>query len=219
MIATEDRIQSVILGRDPEVLQTMLEFYARPDGVIVDVTANRRKMWKNVDLPDEQKIIFTDIDPEVQPDITCDFRKLPFDDNSIALLVFDPPHLPAAAGSPRSLSGYKTNYGLERSAEADNINEFFPPFLQEALRVLKDDGLVFCKLRDYVHNHKYQWTLAKFISEVQLIEGLTPCDLIIKRDPAGGNLKSGRWKKAYHARSVHTWWIVVRKGRCEPRKK
>ena len=39
---------SIIEGRDPLVLQTMLNFYARPGAVVLDVTANRRRMWDGV---------------------------------------------------------------------------------------------------------------------------------------------------------------------------
>ena len=48
--------------------------------------------------------------------------------------------------------------------------------------------------------------------------GLTPCDLIIKKDPCGGNLKSGRWKTRYHVKNVHCYWVIVRKGKCESTK-
>lgn len=64
---------------------------------------------------------------------------------------------------------------------------------------------------------------AKSIRELSVLweacaqAGLTACDLVVKRDPSAGNLKSGRWKKAHHVRNAHCWWAVVRKGRCEPR--
>ena len=89
-------------------------------------------------------------------------------------------------------------------------------FLKEAKRVLVNDGLIFAKIKDYIHNHKYQWNLEYWNAAVRNAR-LTPCDLIIKRDPCGGNLKSGRWKKSHHARNVHCYWSVVRKGKCEPK--
>lgn len=93
---------------------------------------------------------------------------------------------------------------------------YFVPFLAEASRVLRPGGIVFAKIKDYVHNHRYQWMLVEWVLAVRSTPGLTACDLIIKRDPCGGNLKSGRWKRAHHARNAHCWWAVVRKGRCEP---
>lgn len=208
------RIRSVIEGRDPDVLDALFGFYARPEGPVVDLTCNNRKMWKGLDTTG---VVFCDINPTVNPDIVCDFRNTPFKDGEVAAIVFDPPHLPAAAGSEKSIECYVRNYGLDLSVKGDNINEFFAPFLAEARRILKPDGLVFAKLTDFVHNHQYQWTLVDWVTAVRATPGLTPTDLIVKRDPCAGNLSSGRWEKSHHARRAHCWWAVVRKGKCEPK--
>lgn len=208
------RIKSVINGRDPDVLKSMLAFYKRPAGKIVDLTCNSRRMWKGLDTTD---VTFCDIDPQFKPDIVCDYSNTPFQDNEIAVIVFDPPHLPSAAGTDTSLKHFVKNYGLNKSVHGDNIQSIFIPFLREAKRILKQDGLIFVKLVDFVHNHNHQWTLVDFINEVRLVDGLTPCDLIVKCDPAAGNLQSSKWKNSHHARNSHCWWIVVRKGRCEPK--
>ena len=204
-----------MLARDPEVLRMMLDFYAWPGATVLDVTANERRMWKGVAWPN---VTYADIDPSTNPDIICDFRALTVPTASYDVIVFDPPHLPVAAASAESDQGFAARYGLSHSAHADNISEYFAPFLAEAARVLRNDGLVFAKLKDFVHNHKYQWMLTEFVNAVNATPGLTPCDLIVKRDPSAGSLTSSKWKKAHHARNCHCWWIVVRKGRCESRK-
>jgi hypothetical protein len=213
----EKRPLSVMLARDPEVLATMLEFYAWPEARVLDVTANERRMWKSVEHPGG--VTYADIDPAMNPDIICDFRALPCEPGSYDVIVFDPPHLPAAAASPLSLAQYVGDYGLAEAPKADNIASYFRPFLSEAARVLAPEGLVFAKLKDFVHNHLYQWMLTDFVNAVKATPGLTACDLIVKQDPAGGNLKSSKWQKAHHVRNAHCWWVVVRKGRCESRRK
>jgi hypothetical protein len=213
----EKRPLSVMLARDPEVLTTMLEFYAWPGARVLDVTANARRMWKGVDHPGG--VTYVDIDPAMNPDIIADFRALPCDPGSYDVIVFDPPHLPSAAASPQSDQTFAGNYGLGHAPKADNIAEYFPPFLAEASRVLAQEGLIFAKLKDFVHNHNYQWMLNEFVTAVKAVPGLTPCDLIVKKDPSGGGLKSSKWQKAHHVRNSHCWWVVVRKGRCETRRK
>lgn len=208
----EERPMSVMLARDPEVLRTMLAFYARPDAKVLDVTANERRMWNGVDWPG---VTFADIDPAMKPDIVCDFRALTVPDASFDVIVFDPPHLPSAAASAKSDQGFVGRYGLGHAPKADNISGYFPPFFAEAVRVLRPDGMIFAKLKDFVHNHTYQWTLADFIAAARAQPGLTPCDLIVKRDPSAGSMKSSKWQKAHHVRNAHCWWVVVRKGRCE----
>lgn len=209
-----DRPLSVIEGRDPLVLQTMLDFYAPSGAVVLDVTANRRRMWAGVLW--SGPVTYMDADPAMAPDIVADFRALPHPAASVDVLVFDPPHLPAAGGSAASDVQMREDYGLAGSLKADNVAGYFAPFLTEAARVLRPGGVVFAKLKDYVHNHRYQWMLVEWVLAVRATPGLTPCDLIVKRDPCGGNLKSGRWKRAHHVRNAHCWWVVVRKGRCEP---
>ena len=213
----EPRPLSVMLARDPEVLALMLGFYAWPEARVLDVTANERRMWKGISHPGG--VTYADIDSAMSPDILADFRSLPCENGSYDVIVFDPPHLPAAAASPESMERFVGNYGLGHAPKGDNISAYFPPFLTESVRVLSTEGLIFAKLKDFVHNHAYQWTLADFINAVRATPGLTPCDLIVKLDPNGGGLKSSKWKKAHHARNAHCWWVVVRKGRCESRRK
>lgn len=207
-------MESVIYGRDPDVIASCLNFYARPDGYIYDVTCNERRMWKGIDTT---KVIFSDIDYNMHPTIQCSFSALPYKNETGSVIIFDPPHLPNAAGTEHSMQPFVKRYGLKVSTDTENIKGIFPEFLVEAKRVLKPEGLIFVKLSDYVHNHKYQWILVDFINEVRKIDGLTPTDLIIKRDPSAGNLKSGKWNVSHHARKAHCWWIIVRKGKCESR--
>lgn len=211
-----NRPSSVVFGRDPEVLQAMLDFYAAPGAEIFDVTAGARRMWKGVKW--DGPIRFLDIDPSTKPDVVGDFRQLPIREKSVDVLVFDPPHLPAAAASPKSLKRFAKSEGLAFAPKENDISSYFVPFLKSAAYVLRQDGLIFAKLSDYVHNHKHRWMLVRFIESVWETPGLTPCDLIVKRDPAAGRLRSGRWVKTHHVRNAHCWWIVVRKGGCEPKK-
>ncbi len=206
------RIESVFMGTDRQLLPILFDFYAPDAREVRDVTANRRKMWVGVSLT--ANVRWYDSDPETAPDVVCEWSNLPDLTGSVDVLVYDPPHLPKAAASAASNTQMVASYGLARSCHGDNISALHPSFLREAKRVLRKNGVAFCKLKDFVHNHRYQWTLADFVGQVRAA-GLTPCDLVIKRDPCGGNLKSGRWKKAHHARNCHCWWVIVRNGGCE----
>lgn len=210
-----DRIDSVWVGKDAPLLDTMLCFYAPLATRVIDVCCNQRRMWKGSEWG--PRVVGYDVDPAMSPDHVCGWNNMPDQDGSVDVLVYDPPHLPVAAASPKSLQRYRTDYGLGLSVKADNIESLHAPFLTEAKRVLRHDGLIFAKIKDYIHNHKYQWNLELFNAQVRLA-GMTACDLIIKKDPCGGNLKSGRWEKAHHAKNVHCYWVVVRKGRCEPKR-
>ena len=211
-----NRLESVWIGKDNGLLDAMLDFYAATASRIIDVCCNERRMWKGSLWA--SKVTYYDRDARVAPDVVCEWSALPDAPGTVDVLVYDPPHMPVAAASEKSMQRFAKDYGLHGSVKADNIESLHAPFLKEAARVLKDDGLIFAKIKDYVHNHRYQWNLAMFNEKVREA-GLTPCDLLIKRDPCGGNLKSGRWLKAMHAKNTHCFWVVVRKShRCEPKR-
>jgi hypothetical protein len=214
------RPESVLMGRDPEAIERLMGVHAPDAPRILDATHNTGKMWKGCSYQPDHTL---DIDPQFAPDTVGDFRSMPIEDESFEVIVFDPPHLPVAMASQGSsehpnVVRFRKQYGLTADAGmgrgGDNVCEQFGPFLLEARRVLTDDGIVLAKLADLIHNHRYQWQVVDFIVAVRQVD-LTPCDLLIKRDPAGGNLKSSKWKNVHHLRRVHSNWIVVRKGRCE----
>lgn len=207
------RIESVWVGKDNKLIDNMFDFYYPLAEVVVDVCCNKRRMWKGAEWAD--KVTYCDRDSSMEPDIVAEWSNLPFERSSVDVLVYDPPHLPDAAASKKSLQRYASDYGLGCGITGDNISGIHLDFLMEAKRVLKKNGLVFAKIKDYIHNHRYQWNLEMFNQKVRE-SGMTPCDLIIKRDPCGGNLKSGRWLKAHHAKNVHCYWVVVRNSsKCE----
>ena len=209
------RLESVWIGKDAPLLDAMLDFYAPNAMRVIDVCCNARRMWKESRWA--KRVEYYDRDAEMRPDVVCAWDELPDADAAVDVIVYDPPHLPVAAASPKSMARYASDYGLHGSAKADNVASLHAPMLSEARRVLRPDGLIFAKIKDYIHNHRYQWNLEYFNAAVR-DAGMTPCDLIIKRDPCGGNLKSGRWKKAHHAKNVHCYWSVVRNSaRCEAR--
>jgi SAM-dependent methyltransferase len=211
-----ERYTSVFRGRDNEVIPKLLEVHCEVDDpLILDVTYNKGSMWKELNY----RVLRMDIDPQFRLHFVGDFRYLPFKENSFDVLVFDPPHLPTNAASKNSSKMWERRYGITSKEgmgrDGDHVGEMFEPFLEQAKRVLKPGGLILAKLADLVHNHKYQWQHVMFINAVQSV-GMTACDLMIKSDPAAGNLKSSKWNNVKHFRKNHCYWIVVRNSnRCE----
>lgn len=78
---------------------------------------------------------------DILPDIVCDFTRLPFDDESFSLVVFDPPHLTGA----KETAWLVKKYG--------KLDENWPQMLhdgfQECMRVLKPDGVLIFKWSEY----------------------------------------------------------------------
>ena len=138
------RISSVLIGKDHTLLDAMFDFYAPEAQKIMDVACNKRRMWKKSRWADQ--VIYCDIDYMMSPEIVCDWSQMPFRDKSIDVIVYDPPHLPVAAASDKSMPHYIKNYGLKSSTKGDNIKMLHYSFLMEAKKVLKFDGLIFASL-------------------------------------------------------------------------
>lgn len=211
------RPESVVYGRDKDVIPLLLAIHAVADPDILDATHNRGVMWKGL----KYRVTTNDVDEQFDTDLTLDCRNMDIvPDSSFDVIAFDPPHLPAHAASANSSGIERLQYGLTEHGDyrqGDNVSPLFAPFLHEAKRILRPEGIVIAKLADFVHNHRYQWSHVDFINAA-FAEGMTPCDVIVKRDPAASNLKSSKWENVKHFRRAHCYWIVVRRdARCEKR--
>jgi SAM-dependent methyltransferase len=204
-------IPSVWRGSDAELLERMLDFYpASTPMSILDATVNRGRFWKG----STRQVVGMDINPGVGPHIAADNCKMPFQDEAFDAIVYDPPHVPNQ-GKDRT-KDFNARFGLVvKSLKGDgyNLNRLYKPFCGEAYRVLRPQGILFCKIADYVHDHRYQWAHIEF-TQTAIAAGFCACDCIVKvRDFP---IVDPKWKTAHHARRHHCFWIVLRKStRCE----
>jgi SAM-dependent methyltransferase len=206
-----EMLPSVWHGDDAALLERMLTFYPRrPPQNILDATVNRGRFWVGSSRP----VTGLDIDPRYEPDVLGDNRDMPFADGSFDVVVYDPPHVPNQ-GRDRA-KDFTARFGLGEKSSAENgytFTHLFPPFLAEAYRVLRPEGILLCKIADYVHNHRYQWAHIELV-RAAVEAGFRACDCIVK--VRKGPIIDPKWKAAHHARRHHCYWLVFRKSRkCE----
>ncbi len=204
-------IPSVWHESDAELLERMLDFYPRKrPKLILDATVNKRRFWRG----STRRVIGMDIEPAHCPDVVADNRQMPFKDRCFDVVVYDPPHIPNQ-GKDQS-KDFNSRFGLVLRSPAENGYNFthlYPPFVREAFRVLKREGVLLCKIADYIHNHSYQWAHIELI-KAAVEAGFCPCDCIVKIRK--GPIVDPKWKKAHHARRHHCYWLVFRKSKkCE----
>jgi len=204
-------LSSIWEGTDAELLDKMLHFYPRKTPKrILDATVNAGRFWQGL----AWKVVGLDIDPNCNPDVVGDNRDMPFDDASFDVVVYDPPHIPNQ-GKDKS-KDFNTRFGLVLKSPPENgynFSHLYPPFAKEAFRVLKKEGILFCKIADYVHGHRFQWAHIEVLNAAVAV-GFTACDCIVK--VRKGPIKDPRWKNAHHARRCHCYWLVFRKSKkCE----
>lgn len=193
---------------DASLLEWMIPFYLRQrPSSIADVTYGRGRFWKNSSYSD--RLIRMDGEPSVRTVIKRDFAKTGLGDRSLDVVVFDPPHI-SENDTPRASRLVRSGMGFGSVEKAADVTALFPGFLREAWRILRADGVVLCKISDQVHRGRSRWQHVSLMLEAER-RGFMVCDLIVK---VRRMALMGAWKRALHARKVHAFWIVLRKGRC-----
>lgn len=204
-------LPSVWEGEDHELLELMLDFYPRQcPRLILDATVNAGRFWRGT----QRLVIGLDTDQRHRPSVVGDNMSMPFCNDVFDVVVYDPPHIPNQGKDKQK--DFNTRFGLVLKSPAKNgynLSHLYGPFAQEAHRVLKPEGILLCKIADYVHNHRMQWAHIELI-QAALTAGFYPCDCIVK--VRKGPIVDPKWKTAHHARRHHCYWIVFRKSdKCE----
>ncbi|MBT0729558.1 class I SAM-dependent methyltransferase [Rosenbergiella nectarea] len=113
---------------------------------ILDMCCGSRMFWFDkqderttfCDIREEEHILCDGRHLVISPDVMADFRNLPFEDESFAQVVFDPPHLVRAGDN----SWMRKKYGcLNKETWRDDIAAGF----KEAFRVLRPHGTLIFK--------------------------------------------------------------------------
>lgn len=210
-VRSYEPIPSVWSGEDSELLEKMLKMYPRnKPGRILDATVNGGRFWNG----SRHNIIGVDNDPRHKPTVVADNTLTPFAANFFDVVVYDPPHIPNQGRDKQK--DFHKRFGLgERSPKemGYTFTHTYPPFVKEAYRILKEEGILFCKITDYIHHHRYVWAhleLVKAATEA----GFRACDCIVKI--RRGPIIDPKWKTAHHSRRQHAYWLVFRKSeKCE----
>jgi hypothetical protein len=206
-------LSSVWEGSDGELLEAMFQFYASiPPEPILDATYNTGRFWQG----STRQIVSMDINPRYKPMIVGDNRVMDgVPCNNFGVVVYDPPHV-GPQGRDKSRKRFDVDFGATVECGKEHgrtLSYLYPPFLQQAKRVLKPEGLLLAKITDMVNSHRSKWVHCDFMRMAEEA-GFTVCDLIIK--VRRGPMMSNKWKNAHHARKRHCFWIICRKSTsCE----
>ena len=209
--STYAALGSVWDGDDADLLERLLSFYPRkrPERIL-DATVNGGRFWRGSTRP----VIGMDIQPRYRPMVAGDNCRMPFRAEVFDVVVYDPPHIPNQGRDIQKDFNIRFDLVQKSSKETGySFSHIYPPFLQEAFRVLRTEGVLLCKIADYVHNHRYQWAHVDLIHAAAAV-GFQPCDCIIK--VRKGPIIDPKWNVAHHSRRQHCYWLVFRKSeKCE----
>lgn len=130
--------------------------------------------------------------------MVLDYERLPFADQSIDVVVFDPPFQPQTVNGLIGEKFTKINGGVSE------VKSSVQKGCAEAWRVARLGIIV--KVQDYIHDHKPVWM------SLWVIETLgEPYDFVTLR--AASKLQAPNWKRQLSVRRNHsTFWVYRRKS-------
>lgn len=201
-------LTSVWEGNDTDFLSQAIPFYLRGRFTgkltILDSTWGLGNFW-NAQQKKQWRIIGLDEDPAKRAELLANNWNIPIKNESLNVLIFDPPHVSHDWSEFRSAG----RYGFAKGK--GSIGYLFQPFLLEARRTLKPNGIVIAKIADQVHSAKKWWQANEFMNVARWNE-FSVCDQIIKIRSNAEGQPGGR--RILHAPQRHSYYIILRKGRC-----
>ena len=167
---------SVWTGEDRELLERMLVFYPtiEPEPIL-DATYNAGRFWKG----STRNVVSMDIDPQHKPMILADNRLMTgVPSKKFGTVVYDPPHV-GPQGRDKSVKRFDLDFGATMACGREQgwtLSYLYPPFLEQAKRVLKPDGLLLAKITDMVNQPSLALGALRFYADGQggRLHGLRP---------------------------------------------
>lgn len=194
--------------KDEEIINNILKLHAEGKPIDVDVTYSKGQFYANK-VVKKPKLRF-DIAPQSKEVTKADCRKLPLKDESVGVLMFDPPFISRGGSKSVKPTGMmRTRFG-NVGKHTEDLWKFYEQSLTEFFRVLKPNGIVIFKCQDVVTEQK------NFFSHVQIMQiankvGFYPKDLLIK--VVKSRAIDPRIVTQQHARKFHTFFWVFQKSK------
>jgi len=209
--ATSNVVMSASISGNAELFPQILSLHVPEGSLIADVTFGTGVFWKNVDL-EKYHILPSDIATGI------DCRNLPYDDESLDALIFDPPYMEgllrnnkehkAGSGSHANFRKYYSN-GDETNNSGPKwhaaVTDLYFKAGKEALRVLKDKGVMIVKCQDEVSANRQWLTHVEIINHYQNLGFYTKDLFVVVRS---NKAVIARLRKQVHARKNHSYFLV-----------
>lgn len=197
------------VGTNADLFPDVLRIYAKPGDRIADVTYGRGVFWREVDTS-QYECHFTDLAEDIEPPAIggVDMRDLPYDDESMNMVVIDPPYTHNLSTLKASIADcYNLNEEASESTSA-GVLRLHDAGMVEALRVLRPDGTMVVKCQDQIESGKQRWEHIYILLFVTTRLDLSAEDLFVL---VQGGAPAVRWPHQLHARKNHSYFWVFRK--------
>jgi hypothetical protein len=208
--ASSSVIVTAFVAGNAEVFPKIMELHVPKGSVVADVTFGKGIFWKNIPIG-LYKVLPSDIATGV------DCRNLPYEDNSLDCVVFDPPYMEGLFRKEKDHMAGNGSYAAFRTTYSNGDETKVGPKWhgavldlyfrggKEAHRVLRDNGIYIVKCQDEVSANRQNLTHVEIINEFERIGFYTKDLFIVVR---ANRPAVSRLIKQVHARKNHSYFLV-----------
>jgi len=211
-VATNDLVLSGYAGTNDEVFPHVLSLYVELGAKVADVTYGKGVFWRRVPAGAYQ-LLATDLTTGV------DARALPYGNNEIDAVVFDPPYMHTPGGSAHSNhqnfeAYYRNNEASSEKKYHEAVLDLYFTAAREAWRVLREGGVYVVKCQDEVCANQQRLTHVELINELAGYGFVVEDLFVVLRNARPG---VSRLLRQAHARKNHSYFLVFVKPKGRKR--
>ncbi len=204
-VPRNDLVLSSYEAPNEDVFPKILDLYVAPGSTVADVTYGKGVFWNKV-TPGTYDLLPTDITTGT------DCRALPYEDGGIDCVVLDPPYMHSPGGTAYSShqpyeSYYKNNGTGNRTGSKyhEAVLDLYIDSGREALRVLRDRGVLIVKCQDEVCSNRQRFTHIEIMHEYERLGFVAEDLFVVMRNNRPG---VSRMATQVHARKNHSYFLV-----------
>lgn len=203
------KIVKSVYGSNYEVIRNIMDLY-EIEKFDLDCTYSKGSFWKDLPHPTHK----TDIYPYNDSVIEASSEDLPFDDNSMKSIMWDPPFVIVGSGKGHKKCKEGSSIIAKRFegyGTYDDLKSNYYNTMKELFRITDKGGFVVMKCQDTVSGGKQYFSHVMVMNMANKI-GFYPRDLFILTSNVRVNAFNGtKWTKQYHARKYHSYFWVFEK--------
>lgn len=184
-----------LVGSNADLIAEVFRLYIHPGDVIADVTYGRGVFWRNINQG-EYQVLKSDLTDGI------DFRNLPYSDNSVDVLILDPPYMHGGATVKASINECYLNQNTSHAS----IIRLYAGGILEATRVLKPQGLLLVKTQDETESGKQRFSHVELMQLLEMF-GYLLVDLFVLIQATTPAMRENYQKSA---RKNHSYLLVAR---------
>lgn len=201
--AYPDLILTASQSGNADVFPEIMSLYVATGSTVADVTYGKGVFWTNIP-PDTYDLVATDLMTGV------DCRQLPYDNESIDCVVFDPPYMHTPGGTAHNNHQnfeeyYQNNHATSNAKYHEAVLDLYYQGAVEAHRILKYGGVYIVKCQDEICANRQRLTHVEIINEFERQGFVTEDLFVVVRHGQPG---VSRLLNQVHARKNHSYFIV-----------